>query len=165
MAATPLLNVFAHVAALITADAVVTAAKIPTLSQLDSEFNDKYEAALRKTREDKPKDGPGLAFTLWCTGGAPADGNDSTDLDLNNSVIIGVSENPKNNGTERTALAWVSHLLRLLHQAELPAKRGRAVLRHPARGPVYELAGLEDGLVLYVINLEVRTFDELTPAT
>lgn len=161
MPALSLVNVFDAIAAKLAADAVVTAAGVPTISQLDPDFEKKYEAALRKADVARPGDGPGLLFTLWCTGGQGADGTESGDLDLRNGVILAVAESPKHNTSGKTALGWVLHLLIHLHEAGLSQRGARTDIRHPERGPAYELGALEQGLVVYFIHLEVRTFDAL----
>lgn len=163
MAATvpSLSQVFEKIAERIAADYTVSTAEIPVLSQFDPDYIAKYEAALRPVAEEVPDDGPGLVFVLWATGGDPAGGNDTQLLDLNNGVVIAVVESQRHNSTGKGALEWALHLLKLLHNADGTPARGRPALRHPAKGPAYELGGLGEGLVLYFVNLEIRTTESV----
>lgn len=154
-----LISAFPHVLGLIGADA--TAAVVPRLSQLDPDYVKKYEAALRKADVSKPGDGPGVIFVLWSKGGDAANGNGAPQLDLQNGFLLSVVESTKNNTTGKSALEWVSYLLRLLHRGAPQGRQATGDIRHPAQGSVYELGPLGQGLVIYFINLEVRSTEPL----
>lgn len=150
-----------YVIGLLSANALVAAAGIPALAQDDPEYQKKYEAALRKADPGKPGDGPGVVFSLWSTGGDPANGNSTSNLDLWNQYMLCVVENPKANTTGKTANQWKTHLLRFLHRGVPQGRGATADIRHPENAPAYEMGPLGQGLVIYFVNLEVRTKDEL----
>jgi len=140
-------EVFPHVLGLIEADPLCS--PVPRISELDLEFETKYEAALA----DK-----GMAFVLMGQDGVPVSGNTGDLLDLDNGVMLSVVERRKGNTTGAVALVWVRRLLRLLHRNRAGAA-GRVVTRHPARGPAYSLGHRGQGLVIYFVHLEVRSIE------
>ena len=139
-------QVFDAILERIQADTAIAAAGVPSISQLDPAYVAKYEAALRPAAEGMAGDGPGVVFVLWAASGRPNDGTDTPISSLWNDVLVGVVENKRNNTSGRTALGWVNPLLKILHNADRGAQRGRRSIRHPASGPAYELGALEHSL-------------------
>lgn len=140
---------FPAVMAVLAADPLCSA--IPRISQLDTDYDKKYEDALEKT---------GVVFVLWAAEGMPASGNAGPLLDLENGLILSVIERRKTNKTGASAITWVRRVLCLLHHRAVAGERsGRILIRHPARSPAYSLGPLSQGLVIYFVSLEVRSIE------
>lgn len=137
---------FSAISSLLTADP--HAGAIPIISQLQRDYGERYEAALR----DK-----GIVFVIWAAAGLPASGNDDRAIILNNEMTVFVCENRRVNATGASALEWVQQILRILHFSGGP---GRPKVRHSANGPAYELGDLSAGLVTYAVNLVVSSIDD-----
>ncbi|EIQ01630.1 hypothetical protein OpiT1DRAFT_00202 [Opitutaceae bacterium TAV1] len=141
---------FSAISARLAADPHAVA--IPIISQLQRDYGERYEAALR---------GKGIVFVIWAGAGLPASGNDDDAVILNNEMTIFVCENRRANATGVSAIEWVQHLLRILHFSGNPQTPGRPQIRHSANGPAYELGDLSAGLVTYAVNLVVTTTDDI----
>jgi hypothetical protein len=127
-------------------------AVLPRIEQRDREYNKKFEAGLAA---------PGVILVGWVTGGGGS--NDEELIELENRVALAVIENPAKNTTGLDALAWTECAMEFLHAAESATRMGPPeVLLDPVKP--YDLGPMSTGLVVYFINLRVRSSQPIKTA-
>lgn len=119
------------------------------------DYNARLEAALAE---------PGVAFVAVVAEGDLAGNPASPVLDLENTVILTVVENPKTNATGETAFQYVRRALRVLHRGTVSDRRCARVDFKLGK-PAFNVGPLNHGTTVYFINLSVRTTEDLGALT
>lgn len=113
------------------------------------DFNKHLETALAD---------PGVAFVAIVS-----EGEDGTPraqaLDLQNTVVLSVVENPAKNTLQLTAFQIVRRALLVLKRAQVNLRGARA--EFSLGKPAYNVGPLNKGTTVYFINLSVRTTEPL----
>jgi hypothetical protein len=113
------------------------------------DYNKAMEAAMKD---------PGLAFVAVVAEGE--DENPAVNiLDLWNTVVLSVVENPAQNKTELTAYQYTRRALRVLKGAASVSRGARTEVR--LSKPAFNVGPLNKGTTVYFINLLVRTTEDL----
>jgi len=98
----------------------------------------------------------GLCLVVLQESGEPSNPN-APDLALTNMLIVSVLENPVTNTGGPSALEVVGYVLKAIHQHDWSAPGLRNVL--VVDNPAYTRGDLENGLVTYFCNFQVKTIE------
>lgn len=127
-------------------------AAVPELSGIDVltsasvDFNQRMEGALSRS---------GVVIVLMQPSGEALNAK-APCLQLSNSVVVSVVENPVRNNTPHTCLAYVEAILSAVHQHTWPTRRG-VQNELTVDKPAYEAGPLEGGLVTYFCNFLITS--------
>lgn len=133
-------------------------AAVPFIRQVAEDTDEQAKVRAYNSEIEKAFNDPGIAFVCVASEAQLA-GPSTGCLDLVNTVMLSVLENPKKNKTGETAFGYVRRAMRVVHQTRTKSQ-GRRVDIDLDRVP-YNLGPLDKGLVTYFVNLSVRTTEDL----
>ena len=151
---------FAQIETLFAADVKVAA--IPFLKQVAGDIADKSNVKAYNSQLEAAYRSPGIAIVAIASDGRLEPGSETSPiLDLWNTFMISITENPKTNETGLTAFEYTRRIMRLVHAQSIDARGARVDIKlDPGSAYSLEPATLKAGVVTYFVNLLVRTTED-----